>query len=449
MRAELADAARAREELQRALAAAQQECAAQQQAVHAASAECARLTATAEQLDAERRGLGTRIETADAERDALEQEHDQTAARLAALEQELQTLRDGQLAPAEAQLAAEREARRAAEAALAAAETRHQSEMAELRDRLAAFDERNPSLAKELAAQQQLLQSAEEDLTAAIDLSAEDDDADAVLDIDRASAPEGTTGDELEVLAAAEAAARGDCILLDGEEIGGAAARRLAEFGHRVSALAPAAAASDALKQRAITCAAVNLAAPDAWGLVRHLRNGSGIPHMPLVAYALADKAAKGFWLGPVDFAILPAAQSDLAAILNRMAPKLKRIIAMSNDIDVMSDVRTQLSSTGISTAVVLDGRQALDLVPTIRPDAAVLHLSPSCADVFRAIAGLRGAEISREIPILFLLDANAQPREEAFLAAGVRTLTGRGSLAPDMLVDSLASAFEVYQAGA
>ena len=91
----------------------------------------------------------------------------------------------------------------------------------------------------------------------------------------------------------------------------------------------------------------------------------------------------------------------------------------------------------------MLDGRQALDLVPTIRPEAAVLHLSPSCADVFRAIAGLRSAEITRDIPIVFLLDAEAQPREEAFLTAGLRMLTGRGDLVPDGLVDSLASAFD------
>ncbi len=118
----------------------------------------------------------------------------------------------------------------------------------------------------------------------------------------------------------------------------------------------------------------------------------------------------------------------------------------MSNDIDVMSDVRTQLTGVGISTAVVLDGRQALDLVPTIRPEAAVLHLSPSCVDVFRAIAGLRAADIARDIPILFLLDAEPQPREEAFLAAGVRMLGSRGGLAPDGLVETLASAFDVYR---
>ncbi|HSP95712.1 MAG TPA: hypothetical protein VL049_00525, partial [Candidatus Dormibacteraeota bacterium] len=98
-----------------------------------------------------------------------------------------------------------------------------------------------------------------------------------------------------------------------------------------------------------------------------------------------------------------------------------------------------------ISTAVVLDDRQALDLVPTIRPEAAVLHLSPTCVDVFRAISGLRAAEIARDIPILFLLDAEPQPREEAFLSAGVRMLASRGGLAPDGLVETLASAFDTY----
>ncbi|MFN8640267.1 MAG: hypothetical protein U0802_00865 [Candidatus Binatia bacterium] len=126
--------------------------------------------------------------------------------------------------------------------------------------------------------------------------------------------------------------------------------------------------------------------------------------------------------------------------------PKIKRVLAMSNDIDVMSDVRTQLTGVGISTAVVLDGRQALTWC---RPSsqAAVLHLSPTCTDVFRAIARLRAADIARDIPILFLLDAEPQPREEAFLTAGVRMLGSRGGLAPEGLVDTLAAAFDVYRA--
>jgi chromosome segregation ATPase/CheY-like chemotaxis protein len=403
LRVELADAARGREDLQRALARIEQESAAHQRAWAELSEERARLQA------------------------GLEQSHNERAGT-------------------EKQLVVERDARQIAEQAFAAAEARYQDEIAALRDQLAEFNDAQARLAKELEEKQLLLQSAEQDLTATIDLSAEPDDEDAVLGIDRDYAPESATPD-VEVLSDVEAAAGGDCILLDGEAIADSAARQLAEFGHRVSALAPSSAASDALRGRSVACAAVNLATAQTWSLLRHLRNGSGIARMPLVAYALADNAARGFWLGPVDFALLPVDQCDLAAMLNRLAPKLKRVIAMSNDIDVMSDVRSQLTTAGVSTAVVLDGRQALDLVATIRPEAAVLHLSPTCADVFRAIAGLRSAEITRDIPLVFLLDAEAQPREEAFLTAGVKVLSSRGTLAPDALVDSLASAFELYRA--
>jgi CheY-like chemotaxis protein len=452
LRVDLAEAARGRAELQRALGAAQMECAPHQRALAEMSAERARLEAAAERLTGERSELSARIDTVAAERTTLQRAHEHEAARVTALEAELRTVREQELTAAEARLAAEREARAIAEEAFAVAESRYQDEIAELRDRLGEATREHERLARSVEEKDLLLQSAEEGLSeglTAIDLAADTGDEDSVLDIDRAYASEGATaGTELDVLAEIEAAAGGEIILIDGEDSGVSAARQLVEYGHRVSALAPDPAATGPFTDRQVSCAAINLATPLAWSMVRHLRNGSGIPRMPLVAYALAANAPKGFWLGPVDFAIMPVEQADLVGMLNRLVPKVRRVIAMSNDIDVMTDVRAQLTAAAISTAVVLDGRQALDLVPTIRPEAAVLHLSPSCVDVFRAIAGLRSADISRDIPIIFLLDSEAQPREEAFLTAGVRMLTGRGALLPDGLVDSLASAFDAYRAG-
>jgi len=316
-----------------------------------------------------------------------------------------------------------------------------------LQEQLAAQHEDQERLAQQLAEQAELLQSAEQNLgvlemPAGEDLDGDDD----VLEIDRdAPDPSETTTDQLVVADDAEPDA-GELFLLDGGESAATAATKLAEFGHRVSAMEATTASAATFKDRTIAGAAVNLATPEACTLVRHLRTGNAIPRMPLIAYALADKASKGFWLGPVDFTPLPVSQVNLPQMLNRLVPRVRRVLAMSNDIDVMSDVRTQLTGVGISTAVVLDGRQALDLVPTIRPEAAVLHLSPSCVDVFRAIAGLRAADIARDIPILFLLDEVPQPREEAFLTAGVRMLASRGGLMPDGLVETLATAFDVYR---
>jgi hypothetical protein len=449
LRVDLAEAVRGRDELQRALAAAQQDVSSHQRALAEMAAERTRLEAAAEHSHAERKELSGRIDTTAAERSALLRAHEDASARIAELENDLRSVREQDLAAAERALAAEREARRLSEEAFAAAEARYQEETSELRDRLAVFTHEQTRLAKELEEKDLLLQSAEEDLTAAIDLSSDGSDDDSVLGIDRDYAPESAGSPALDGLAEVEAAVGGDCVLLDDEQVGGAAVVQLAEFGHRVSALAPTAESTDTFKDRAVACAAVNLAAPNAWAMLRHLRNGSGIPPVPLVAYALAASAPRGFWLGSVDFALLPVAQTNLVETLSRMVPNVKRVIAMSTDIDVMSEVRTQLTAARISTAVVLDGRQALDLVPTIRPEAAVLHLSPSCADVFRAIAGLRSAEISRDIPIIFLLDGEAQPREDAFLTAGLRTLSGRGDLVPGGLVDSLASAFDAYRVAA
>ncbi|MBX3023807.1 hypothetical protein KF840_02755 [bacterium] len=449
LRVDLAEAARARDELQRSLAATQQECANQQRALAEMSAQRARLEAATERLAAERAELGGRIETGAAQQAELQRAHAEAQQRVAALERELANVRDEQLAGLQARLASEEAARRAAEASAAAAASRYAEELAQLQEQVAAQHEDQERLNQQLAEQAELLQSAEQNL-GVLDIPAGDEGADDdVLEIDR-DAP--TVADQAVDAGGADDegdadADAGELVLLDGDEAAAGAARQLAEFGHRISAFAPSIPAADGLKGRLVAGAALNLAAAGAWSVVRHLRNGGDIPRMPLIAYALAEKANKGFWLGPVDFAPLPVGQVALPALLNRMVPKIRRVLAMSNDIDVMSDVRTQLTGAGISTAVVLDGRQALDLVPTIRPEAAVLHLSPSCVDVFRAIAGLRAAEIARDIPILFLLDAEPQPREEAFLTAGVRMLASRGGLLPDGLAETLASAFDVYRA--
>lgn len=320
------------------------------------------------------------------------------------------------------------------------------SALIELRAELDTSTAAHQHVVRELAEKDLLLQSAEDNL-GAFDLDLDVDDADTVLAIQRDTAPaEAALLDEEEVAAALEH--EDDELIVFDDGLGAAqTAVHLGTFGHRAAALPATAESMDHLRGRHVLAAAVNVAGTAAWSMLRDLRNGSGIARMPLVAYAMPADAQRGFWLGAVDFAVLPVAQLPLASLLASLVPKVKRVIAMSSDIDVMSDVRAKLTGTGISTAVVLDGRQALDLLPTIRPEAAVLHCSPGCTDLFRVVAGIRSAELTRTIPILFLLDAAASPNEEAFFSLGVRTLVGRGDLTADSLAGALATALDPYRA--
>lgn len=114
-----------------------------------------------------------------------------------------------------------------------------------------------------------------------------------------------------------------------------------------------------------------------------------------------------------------------IADALRRMRPKLKRLLAVSGDVDTTGRIREPLNKAGISTSIVLDGKQALELSTIVAPEAVLLHLAPQCLAAARAIAGLRAAEQTRDLPLVIALDKNP-PREDAFLAGAVRDLLTR-----------------------
>jgi CheY-like chemotaxis protein len=211
----------------------------------------------------------------------------------------------------------------------------------------------------------------------------------------------------------------------------------LAEGGYEVVACEPTEAAVDELATRRLGGIAINvMAGPDGWGLVRKLRDQPSTRSVPMLLYA-KNAENSGFCFGPTDCIVWPSEPQSLLDALARLAPRAKRILAMSTDIDVVGAVRDQLTGAGLSAAVMLDGKQALDLLPSVRPDAVVLHLSASCVDVFRTIAGLR-SNGNATLPVLFLIDREPSTRDSSFLSGGVRTLANKGTFGPAGIAEAV-----------
>jgi hypothetical protein len=492
LRADLASTAEARGGLQEDLLRARQEVEARQRDLEQAESERERLQREAERLRTDREALKARLEAGTAEIDTLRKAREESSQRVAALEAELRGLvevrdaltrelnatREDLTADAAQKLAAVEAARKELDSALAAERAARSSEVTTLNEEVsrvrtdlnAQIEEmmqRHQAAEKEvhsecdrlsqaLTEKELILQSIEEKLVTeeVLEGPAEEVEveAEAELYLESMLAIDRSVGEE-EAAAGVEKAGREEkariseeVLILDATENGEPTARQLSQCGYNTIAISPDGELAPHLKEHQVACAAINLGVTAAWGALRALRTGEVGMAPSVVAYALAPGSTTGFWFGPADFILLPVSEA-VTELLQRMMPKLRRVIAMSSDLDVMSDVREELNKGRISTAVVLDGRQALDLVPTVRPEAAVLHLSPTCTDVFRAIAGLRNSEVGREIPILFLLDAQPQPREDAFLSAGVRMLSGRGNLKATELVGALAETLTPYRA--
>jgi chromosome segregation ATPase len=211
----------------------------------------------------------------------------------------------------------------------------------------------------------------------------------------------------------------GELVLLDDGVSRDAACAALSGAGFEVATFPPTEAGVDAMLRRKVKCIMLNVGGGvAAWRTLRVLRERVGSRSLPILAYAMTQNAPAGFCFGRADFGLWPMDPARMIERLECLRPKLKRLLLLSADVDGMGRLREPLAAAKISTSLVLDGKQALEFATMVEPEAAILHLSPNCPSVSRAVAGLRAMEATRDLPLLLVLDKTAAPREDAFFAA-------------------------------
>jgi len=241
-------------------------------------------------------------------------------------------------------------------------------------------------------------------------------------------------------LPASQVQSSGELILLDDGASLDAASTALRGAGIEISVAAPTEATVDALARRKVKCVMLNLGCgPAAWRTLKTLRERVGTRHVPVLAYVMTADAPAGFCFGRADFALWPIEPGRLVERLARLRPKLRRLLAVSADIDGMGRLREPLAQAHVSTSVVLDAKQALEFAAMVDPEAAMLHLSPSCPSAARAIVGLRSSEATRELPLLVLLDKSAGSGEDAFFGVTIRQLVGKAGFQLSSLPEEIA----------
>ncbi|MBP1684963.1 MAG: Signal transduction histidine kinase [Deltaproteobacteria bacterium] len=225
----------------------------------------------------------------------------------------------------------------------------------------------------------------------------------------------------------AQADSLGELVVLDDGTLADQACAALAAAGFEVTAQPLGEATVDDLARRKLKCIMLNLGAgAAAWRTLRMLRERTGTRNVPVLAYVMSAQVPTGFCLGRVDFALWPLEPGRLIERLGRLRPKLQRLLFVSADVEGMGALREPLGRAKISSSIVLDAKQALEFASMVEPDAAIVHLAPTCPSAARAIAGLRANEPTRDLPILVLMDAASMVDDEAFFTSAGRQLLGR-----------------------
>jgi hypothetical protein len=106
-----------------------------------------------------------------------------------------------------------------------------------------------------------------------------------------------------------------------------------------------------------------------------------------------------------------------------------------------MQTLLEQTCAANVSTAVVSQAAKIADLLPTVRPDAVILHVSSASACAFAAIAAMRSHDPHHHLPLLCLLDTTPAADEAPFFDDGVRQLIDADGVPAGRVIESVVTA--------
>lgn len=128
-----------------------------------------------------------------------------------------------------------------------------------------------------------------------------------------------------------------------------------------------------------------------------------------IIAYC-AD-GTYGLLLGIVDFLAAPLEADTCVARLLESRGAVQRLLAVSENIEMMGALRAALARMRCSTSVALDLRQVTDLLSMTDPEVVLIDLALPGGDALRLVSRLRADPKTRDLPIALLLsptlDAN------------------------------------------
>ena len=119
-------------------------------------------------------------------------------------------------------------------------------------------------------------------------------------------------------------------------------------------------------------------------------------------AYTYVFDCGRGLLLGTMDYMPL---SMDVRADVERYVENqtARRILIVGGDFDVVSHMQEALAGRGCTTSTALNSKQALDLVPTIKPDLVMLDMRLPRESSVRLAYHLRNYMTGfRHLPITF-----------------------------------------------
>jgi CheY-like chemotaxis protein len=120
-------------------------------------------------------------------------------------------------------------------------------------------------------------------------------------------------------------------------------------------------------------------------------------------AFTYATDGSRGFILGVVEYFPPPLDPAACASRILSVLPASPRVLVVSEAVLGAPELRAHLVRQGCTTSIAFDVRQALGLIPSVRPSLVLIDLNLPRGEGLRLAGRIRAEDPNRYVRFAFL----------------------------------------------
>ncbi|OQW94408.1 MAG: hypothetical protein BWK79_06015 [Beggiatoa sp. IS2] len=163
----------------------------------------------------------------------------------------------------------------------------------------------------------------------------------------------------------------------------------------------------------------------DGWTVLSRLKADPSLASVPVIVLSMIDDKSIGYSLGATDYLVKPVDREQLAAVLRKyhVGEAANQILVVEDDPDTQSVISRFLNKAGCQVTTADNGRVALEVLATLKPDLILLDLMMPEMDGFEFIQCLRREPQWLDIPVVVLTAKDLSEKERTCLRGRVQTI--------------------------
>ncbi len=219
-------------------------------------------------------------------------------------------------------------------------------------------------------------------------------------------------------------------VVEDEPDIAALIARNLTQVGYAVQTVGSGRAAIEFAKRERPDLITLDIYLPDIDGreVLHTLKVDPDTANVPVVVVSVIPDSSESLQLGAIDFLTKPIDSSALIGAVSRVLGQVGSILVIEDDLDTCNLLTEALQRAGFHVLVTSNGRHALSLAKSERPDLILLDLKLPRMDGYTVLQHLKVSPSTANIPVIIMtgsvrIDA---VKEQEFIAHGAASFVAK-----------------------